>query len=233
MDEIEVFPVTALDLRYEPQLWPYAVANRHEIDRHFAEKQRANPALWNGTVLLMRGWAREGSLFRGTYAEADFASFLTWRDHGFPDASAFNCFGMAALRSSDGAYLLGEMAAHTANPGRIYFPAGTPDPHDVIDGKVDLANNVARELKEETGLDGRDVAFSDDWICVRVGQRLGMMREVLAREPADDLRARILAHLPNDPHQELVDIHIVRDLNDLDEQRMPPWITTYFRFLWS
>jgi len=45
--------------------------------------------------------------------------------------------------------------------------------------------------------------------------------------------ARILDHLPHDPHQELSDIHIVRDLRDVDPQRMPSWIIDIFRPRWG
>jgi 8-oxo-dGTP pyrophosphatase MutT (NUDIX family) len=233
MDEIAVFPVTSLDLRLEPQPWPFAIERRGEIDAHFAQQQAANPTLWNGRVLLMRRWAADGGAVRGAYMETDFASMLAWRDFGFPDRTTFNCFGMAALRSSDGAYLLGEMAAHTANAGRIYFAAGTPEPEDVSGDRVDLAANVLRELAEETGLTASDVEIGERWTCVRVGQRIAMMQEMRARENAADLRQRILGYLACETHAELSDIHIVRGPHDVDPQRMPPWITAYFRFLWS
>src|SRR6266576_268539 len=90
--------------------------------------------------------------------EVDFASFIAWRDWGFPDKSVRNCFPMAALRSSDGAFLLGVMGSHTATAGQIYFPAGTPDPNDINGNTVDLERGVIRELIEETGL-GIDIVW--------------------------------------------------------------------------
>jgi len=233
MDEIKIFPVTALDLRFEEGPWGFERERRAEIDAHFAQVQAEKPEVWNGKILLMRRWNLDGTTLRGAYMAVDFASLLAWRDFGFPDRATFNCFGMAALRAADGAYILGEMALTTANAGRIYFPAGTPDPEDVADGKVDLAGNVMRELLEETGLTASDVEITPTWTCVRVGQRLAMMREMRARENADVLRARIIDHFPNDPHQELSDIHIVRGPDDVDPTRMPPWITEYFRHVWS
>ncbi len=108
--------------------------------------------MWNGRVLLGRNPVFSGDRFSAAYFETDFASFLAWRDWGFPDAAVFNGFGMGALRCADGAFVLGEMGPHTANAGRIYFPSGTPDLDDIRDGMVDISGSVTRELEEETGL---------------------------------------------------------------------------------
>jgi 8-oxo-dGTP pyrophosphatase MutT (NUDIX family) len=228
-----ILSLTDVDLRFEPRPWRFAEERRDEVAAHFAKLRTDKPELWNGRLLLMSRWTVEGSVFRGAYFETDFASLLAWRDFGFPDTATFNCFGMAALRSADGAYLLGEMAPTTANAGRIYFPAGTPDLDDIRDGKVDLAGNVMRELAEETGLTAADVDVSDEWVCLFHGQRIAMMRAMQAREDAAVLRERMREHAARDPHQELSDIHIVRSLSDVDEARMPPWIGAYFRHIWG
>jgi hypothetical protein len=107
-------------------MWPFAVERRADIDAHFALKQSEKSQLWNGRVLLGRNPVFSGDRFSADYFEADFASFLAWRDWGFADNSVFNGFGMGALRGNDGAFLLGEMAGHTANAGRIYFPQVRP-----------------------------------------------------------------------------------------------------------
>ncbi len=93
-----------------------------------------------------------GTRFSADYFETDFASFLAWRDFGYPTASVFNGFGMGALLYSDGASCSARWASHTSNAGRIYFPSGTPDLDDIRDGTVDISGSVARELQEETGL---------------------------------------------------------------------------------
>ena len=130
--------VTALDLAVQPWSWPFAAERRADIDAHFALKQSEKPQLWNGRVLLARHPVLADGRLSARYFETDFASFLAWRDWGFPDADVFNGFGMGALRSADGAFVLGEMGQHTANAGRIYFPAGTPDLDDIREGTVDI-----------------------------------------------------------------------------------------------
>jgi hypothetical protein len=224
--EAAIHRVTALDLKLEQRAWPFAHERRAEIGAHFAEKQREKPGLWNGRVLLGRDLDVSGGRLTSSYFETDFASFLAWRDWGFPDREVFNGFGMGALRSADGAFVLGEMAAHTSNAGRIYFPSGTPDPNDVAGDAVDMLRSVTRELEEETGLTQADYNASADWDCVVAGRAVAIIRLLSVDMPGEALKARIEANLRQQAHPELSAIHLVRGAGDF-RASMPRFITAY------
>jgi 8-oxo-dGTP pyrophosphatase MutT (NUDIX family) len=215
MTSPEIHRVATLDLPVRPFAWPFAAERRDEIDAHLAEKQREKPEIWNGRVLLGRNAVHAGDHFSADFFETDFANFLAWRDWGFPDESVFNGFGMGAVKSSDGAFLLGEMGSHTANAGRIYFPAGTPDPDDVRDGKLDLAGSLKREVTEETGLDAADYAMDTHWSCVFAGPSIAMIRVLRVELPGEALKARVEAHLAREAKPELRAVHLVRSRSDL------------------
>jgi len=218
--------VTTLDLRLEPWTWPFARERRVEIDAHFAIKRREKPQLWNGRVLLARNPVFTADRFSASYFEIGFADFLAWRDWGFPDASVFNGFGMGALKSADGAFVMGEMAPHTANAGRVYFPAGTPDLDDVSDGMVDIAGSVARESEEETGLAPADYRAGDHWDCVVYGAMVAMIKTLRVDMAGDALRARIEANLARQQQPELSAIHLVRGKGELTAA-MPRFVTAF------
>src|SRR6266851_1920796 len=218
--------VTTLDLNVRPRPWPFADERRAEIDAQFAIKQREKPKIWNGRILLARDPVFVGDRFSACYFDADFASFLAWRDWGFPDRGVFNGFGMGALRCSDGAFVLGEMAEHTSNAGRIYFPAGTPDPDDIRDAAVDISGSVAREVEEETGLTLADYRAGAHWDCVVSGAVIAMIRILDVDLSGEALRARIEANLARQQQPELSAIHLVRDVGDLTAA-MPRFVTAF------
>jgi 8-oxo-dGTP pyrophosphatase MutT (NUDIX family) len=226
MPQVAIHRVTQLDLKCDKWTWPFAEARRADIDAHFALKQAEKPKLWNGRILLGHNPVFTGDRFSADYFEADFASFLAWRDWGFADKSVFNGFGMGALRSSDGAFVLGEMAAHTANAGRIYFPAGTPDLDDLKDGAVDIAGSVARETEEETGLKPSDYSAARHWDCVVSGSLVAIIQILNVDMPGDALRARIEANLAKHALPELSAIHLVRGPADFPPA-MPRYVTAF------
>jgi 8-oxo-dGTP pyrophosphatase MutT (NUDIX family) len=224
--------VTTLELDVQPWSWPFAQARAGEIAAHFAGKQAEKPQIWNGRILLARNPDFTVSGFRAGYFETDFASFLAWRDWGFPDRDIFNGFGMGALRSNDGAFVLGEMGQHTANAGRIYFPSGTPDLDDISGGSVDMAGSVAREVAEETGLTAADYRADPHWDCVVSGPSVAMIRILNVDASAEALRARIEANLAAQREPELSAVHLVRGVGDLTAA-MPRFVTAFIEAQFS
>jgi 8-oxo-dGTP pyrophosphatase MutT (NUDIX family) len=234
IEATRIVEVVELDFDYDPTPWSFAEAQADRIANYWAALCARKPALFNGRVLLLarRALARRadgGLRLGGAYFETDYANYVAWRDWGHPGERVENCFSMAALRAADGAYLLGEMASHTLNAGRIYFPAGTPDPNDILGAKVDLEGSARRELLEETGLQAEETAISKDWTIVFEASRVACMKPMTLAVPADEAKARIEAFLRGDPHAELSRIHIVRRTEDIDEARTPPFVAAYLR----
>jgi hypothetical protein len=224
--------VTTLDLSLRQRSWPFAGERRADIDAHFALRQSEKPQIWNGRVLLGRNPVFTGDRFSSDYFETDFASFLAWRDWGFPDHDVFNGFGMGALRCSDGAFVMGEMGQHTATAGSIYFPSGTPDLDDISEDTVDIAGSVAREVAEETGLTPADYRADAHWDCVVSGVAVAMIRILHVDSPGEALRARIEANLARQHQPELAAIHLVRKTSDLTAA-MPRFVTAFIEAQFS
>lgn len=228
MEDIPIIPLDTVEMRIDRAPWAFAHERRAEIDAHFEMLRRDKPAMWNGRLLLLRRGEFAGRVFRGAYLDTDFASLLAWRDWDFPDRTIRNCFPMAALRAADGAFLVGVMGPHTANAGHVYFPAGTPDPDDIIGDTVDLTGGVMRELTEETGLTGADVAVESGWYAVPVEPRIALMKVMQAPDDAERLRGRILSFLGDQQQPELTDVRIVRSAADLVPM-MPPYVAAFLK----
>lgn len=223
---VSVIHLERVQLAFEPKPWAFATERRAEIDAWFAAQQRQTPALWNGRVLLLYEHALADGAFRGRYLETDFASFAAWRHWGMPAAAVYDSFGAAAVVAADGAFLLGVMGPHTINAGRIYFPCGTPDPSDVVDGRVDLDFSVRRELMEEAGLDVAEFAAEPGWTTVFDTSRIAHIKVLRSNEGAEVLRARVLAHLARERQPELSGIRIVRSPADFDPM-IPRFVTAF------
>jgi 8-oxo-dGTP pyrophosphatase MutT (NUDIX family) len=218
--------VTELDLKLRSEPWVFAEERRAAIDVHFARRVEEKPKLWNGRVLLGRNPVFRGNRFCADYFETGFDGFLAWIDWGFPDSGVFNGFGMGALRCADGAFVLGEMADHTANGGRIYFPSGTPDRDDISGLSVDIAGSVAREVEEETGLTSEDYRAAEHWDCVVTPTAIAMMQILHVASTGEALAAKIEANLARQASPELCAIHLVRNRADL-KPAMPVFVTAF------
>jgi len=232
--DIEIAALDCTEIVLEPWSWRFAAERREEIDRHFAEiLRKRSGGVWNGRIVLLNRLKISDGRLGGACFETDFASFCAWRDWEFPDPSVLNVFAVAALQSSDGAFVVGEMAPSTVHGGKVYFPCGTPEPADVNPhGMLDLEANLARELTEETGIEIGEVRAEPGWTMVRDRCYLALLKRVTAAQNAAELRARIMRYIANEPRPEFSDIRLVRSSADF-VSAMPPFVPTYLRHFWS
>jgi 8-oxo-dGTP pyrophosphatase MutT (NUDIX family) len=225
--ELRIETAETIDIRVEHYEWPFARARARDIDAHWRELRAARPNLFNGRVFLFRNLQIKDAGLTGFCFETEFKAFIAARDFGHPDKTVFNCFAQGALRAPDGAFLLGEMAAQTSNPGRIYFPAGTPDPNDAIDGRVDLDRSVMRELTEETGLGGDDIAPERGWTIVFDHQMVACLKPMRLKLDRAAALARIGDHIAKEKQPELARVHVAASRHDIVAERMPRFIQAY------
>jgi 8-oxo-dGTP pyrophosphatase MutT (NUDIX family) len=234
--------VDVLDLPVANRPWPFAVERAGWIDANWARLQAAHPKLFNGPVLMMRPagvvTAADGRrMFRATFFETEYKAFLGHRDLGFPDVDVSNGFAMAAVRASDGGYLTGVMASHTAIAGQSQFPAGTPDPDDIRTVAqrrfVDLDASALRELREETGMPAGQVVVAPGWTIVTEGPRIAFMKRMQVALSGRALVAQVTAAIAADPQPEFSEVFVARGPDDLRGRQLSGFMRTYLAAQWA
>ena len=140
-------------------------------------------------------------------------------------------FANAALLTSDGTFIAGLMANYTRNAGMICFPCGSPDPDDVVGGRVNFETSVRRELEEETGLKGAELVWSESWYGVYTSQRFPLFKIVRTSETATTIRDRIRAKLVTQKQPEFIEIYPIRGTADI-RPAMPVWLKLFLEYCW-
>ncbi len=213
--------VAGFDCTVEEGGWPWAEENAEAIAAHWKAAVERKPSMFNGRVLIATEIGIEYSRLSAVCTPVDYAALNFWKNCGFPPADAFNLFGAGVVVSSDGAVLMGEMAAHTANAGQIYFPCGTPDTGDVVDGRLDLEHSLRRELEEEAGLGEGHLVPADARWMVRDGPLFCCARRFDSPLGARDLADLVEAHRAAQKQPELGRVLLVRDLDELPAGQVP------------
>ncbi|SFV00876.1 MULTISPECIES: NUDIX hydrolase [unclassified Methylobacterium] len=230
-DGFRITQLAAVTARFVTYDWAFPRENADAIAAHWQTRIARAPGMFDGTVLLCCDHAVADRAARLDLFATRYATFTYYRDtrHAdarIADARIANAFAAIVPWTSDGAVLLGEMGARTANAGQLYFPCGTPDPDDIQGARVDLAGSAARELAEETGLALPDEAETD-WVLLEGEGQLAFLRPVRFPETAARLVARIADHLGAEAEPELAGMHVVRGRDDIDAARMPGFVRAY------
>lgn len=230
-EPVIITPVARIEARFEEYAWPWAQANATAITQFWTKETARKPRLFNGIVMLAKDVRITGDTLHARFFPVRFAAFLAFKRFDFPDPEIVNAFALAALCDSEGAFLLGEMGSHTANAGSVFFPGGTPDMSDVIEGaRVDLAGSVLRELVEETSMQPEDYAVGQGWHVVREGALMAAMRPIALTCSAHHAAERMNAAIARQEDAELSRAFVVSSRSDAQDARIPTFMRTYM--LW-
>jgi len=215
-----IVPVEVVDVRLDPEPHPFEVANAAAIEENWRLETRANPSLFDGTVVLLSRLAYDGGRFEGRCHAVRYATFMHWRRER-ANTAAGHVFAHAMLVSRDNALVAIRMATNTVNAGRVYFAAGSFEPVDFADGAADVDFNMIREVAEETGLDISSVPRGERYYALSTERGTVLFRRYFLEENADEIARRIEAFVAGEMDPEISGPVIIRGADDLPDGLMP------------
>ncbi len=203
--------VATCRLKLSERRWGFADDRRDDIELHWRRRLAENPGFFNGKVLVMEPPRIVDGELSAELIETDFASFLFWKDSGYPDLSVRDGFGSALIRSLEGHVLLARQGPGHVNSGLLYLPGGFIDRSDILgDGRIDIDGSIAREFREETDIDADSFERRPGYLVTQNQAQVSIAIEFQSRLPAVELRQMLLSQLQQQECPELEDFVIFR-----------------------
>lgn len=215
-----ILPVEMVDVRLDPAPHPFESGNGEAIERNWLEEKTANPALFDGTVVLLSQLSYTRGRLEGRCHAIRFATFMLWRrQQAVPNAE--HAYAHAVLVSRDNALVAIRMGRHTVNAGSVYFAAGSFEPCDFREGVADVDFNMIREVGEETGLDIAGLRRGRRYHVFSTPAGTAIFRRYHLEADADEIAARIREFVAGDPDPEIDGPVIIRSPNDRPQGLKP------------
>ncbi|MFQ0812939.1 NUDIX hydrolase [Brucella anthropi] len=203
--ENTVYVIDGAHVRVLPGPLSYAEQNSEAIALNWSRERTANPTLFDGEFYLAPQAELTDGLFRAGFQRTSFATLMHWRRDGSQERP-WHVFGVGVIVSHEGHLIAGRMSAHNAGAGRVYFPAGSIDDNDIVDGYVDYDANRRREVLEETGLDLHDARAEQQIHLVTGNRSIALFRRYYFDVSSRELVSRIEQHLSAAEEPELSEI---------------------------
>ncbi|RWO79658.1 hypothetical protein [Mesorhizobium sp.] len=225
-----ILPVDDIDVRLDPGPHPFARDNAEAIAENWQHEIAANPALFDGMVVLLSQLAYRDSRLIGRCHAVNYSTFMLWRKRR-ENSGVEHAYAHAMLVAGDKALVAIRMGPHTVNAGRVYFAAGSFEPIDFRDGLVDVDFNMIREVREETGLDLSGAERGKRYHAMSTSSGTVIFRRYHAAAPADEIARRISAFVATETEPEIEGPVIIRHAADLPDglsPHMKPLIEWHF-----
>lgn len=228
-----VFAITRCRLRADGAPWSWATEQADAVGAHWERARRAKPSYFDGPVFVLGDWRMADGALEGQCIATRFRNYLFWREGGYQEAGVSDGFGAALIVSAEGHVVLGRQRAGNLNSGLAYMPSGFIDPRDVgSDGTIDIDASVARELAEETGLDGRVLGRVPGYLVVVCGAIVCIVCPYRSTLGAAEIAARIGAHIAADGEPELCEAVVITG-PDYRHDDMPGYTRTLLDWLFA
>jgi 8-oxo-dGTP pyrophosphatase MutT (NUDIX family) len=225
-----VFPVERVDVALRPEPHPFEAENLEAIEADWSRQRASNPALFDGRIALLAGLDYRARRLVGTTHLVRYASFLYWRRlRAHPHAG--HAFAHAMPVTADGALIAVRMGGHTANPGAVYFAAGSFEAEDFPSGQVDVDLNMIREVKEETGFDLAPLDRDPIWHAWSGEAGTVIFRRFRLPMSAEVAAARIRDFVAAEAEPEIAGPVVIRSAADLPDgikPHMPALVSWHF-----
>ena len=225
-----ILPVDDIDVRLDPGPHPFARDNAEAIAENWQHEIAANPALFDGMVVLLSQLAYRDSRLVGRCHAVNYSTFMLWRKRR-ENSGAEHAYAHAMLVAADNALVAIRMGPRTVNAGRVYFAAGSFEPVDFRDGLVDVDFNMIREVREETGLDLSGAERGKRYHAMSTNSGTVIFRRYYEMAPADEIARRITAFVATETEPEIEGPVIIRHAADLPDglsPHMKPLIEWHF-----
>jgi 8-oxo-dGTP pyrophosphatase MutT (NUDIX family) len=207
--EQTVFRVDEVSIKILPGDHPFYLSERDAIAQNWAQEVAANPALFDGRMLLQaRVGLAEGCLVSEGHV-ISFSTFLWWRKQA-DRRGALHIYAYPVIASSDNALVAIRMGRHTANAGMVYFACGSFELEDVRDGFCDPNYNMRREVLEETGIDLTEAQVEPGYHVAHFNRAVTLFRVFRFDQTAEQISKRIEAHMVVAEDKEIVGPVVIR-----------------------
>ena len=135
-----------------------------KIDAFWNKVMEEKPNMWNGGLMCVSEFQKTANTISIVCRKSNYAHYLYDERHlhdpidGLEGSLACSSLvGACLVETSDGYYVVGELAPKTSMPGCLQISGGSVDSDDIDeDGTINIMHSVIRECQEEINIDLQD-----------------------------------------------------------------------------
>ncbi|ASV85709.1 NUDIX hydrolase [Ochrobactrum quorumnocens] len=203
--ENTIYEIDRVDVRVLPDPLFYTEHNKPAIAENWRKAVAANSRLFDGEIYLAPEAHLDDRVFKASFRRTSFATLMYWRGDLVTE-KPWHIFGVGIMVSAEGHLIAARMSAHNAVAGRIYFPAGSIDDHDIVGDRVNYEANMAREVFEETGMELGYAKVEPKTHLVTADGSIALFRRYYFDVPTAELLKRIKDNIAKQAEPELAEI---------------------------